>query len=139
MAEQAPEKYCFFGNADTNVMAVVGDGTAFDANKERPAIRDLPKDLILIVEVKNTCVHWMEPGDLAVTEIGNALSRNGNGISLGTSDDGYHVGFVDGEVWLLSYRMPPGVLLKFCTPESAERYDRDNVLAEYCVARSGSW
>jgi hypothetical protein len=136
LRELAPDEYCSFGNTNTNVMAVIGEGTAFDPNRKRLSIHDFPNDLILIVEVNNTGVHWMQPGDLSVTELGIALSTSGNGIALGTSDDGFCVGFVDGEVWLLSHRTPPDILLRFCSLEFAVRYERESELAAYCVARS---
>ena len=52
----SPE-YCLSGTTETNVMAVVGEGTGFEKGK-RFHERDLPGDLVLILEVQGTGVHW---------------------------------------------------------------------------------
>lgn len=133
--KQRPKKYCFLTDADTNVMAVIGDGTAFPPDSRLRA-SDLPNDLILIIEVQNTGIHWMAPGDLDVVQVAKALSRKNDnqGVRLGTTSDGFLVGFVDGEVWMLSYRTPLDRLLTFCSIESAQRYDRDKLLLPFRVA-----
>jgi len=126
-------KYCFSGTCETNVMAVIGKGTAFEKGK-RFLRQDLPRDLILIIEVRDTGVHWMAPVDLDVAKLGNILSGKESRISLGTRKDGFLVGFVDGEVWLLKRDIPKDVLLKFCSREAAAVNDREKLLSDFRLA-----
>ena len=108
--QQVPGNYCFSGTPETNVMAVVGEGTGFEQGK-RFRHSDLPNALVLIVEVQGTGVHWVEPVDLNVTDLASILSGKESRISLGTSGDVFLVGFLDGEVWMLTHS-PEG-----CSPQ----------------------
>lgn len=114
---QAPAEYCFTGTPETNVMAVVGDGTAFDDHK-RFTRSELPGDLILTIEVQGTGVHWMKPCDLDVAKLEKVLRSEVLRMFLGTSKRGFLVGFVDGEVWMLSRDVPKDNVLRLCSRRS---------------------
>jgi hypothetical protein len=87
-----PNKYCFGGTPETNVVAVVGNGTAFHA--EVPLlVSDLPCSLILLVEITGSSRHWMEPGDLDLRDLTQSLIVGDGERSLGTERRGFLVGF----------------------------------------------
>jgi len=120
-----PETQCM-----TNVLAVSGPDTAFD--RENPhAISDLDSDTILIVETNSSRTHWMQPGDLDLSEVSTDAGGCGSiGVS-GSCRDGFFVGFADGEVWLLSSRTPLAILRKFLTSHRRESESREEVLTPY--------
>lgn len=135
--DRAMWTYCFQEDVTTNVMALVGKGTAFESGKSF-VVRDLPNDLILLIEVQGTGVHWMQPVDLEIGQLVDILDGKEVNVSLGTSEDGFIVAFLDGEVWMLSHATPKDELLKFCSRDSAARHDREVVLGPFQIARARS-
>ena len=93
---------------------------------------DLPNDLILIVEVRESKTHWMQPGDFDVDNMPRTIDGKGVCIS-GFRRPGFHVGFTDATVWLLRSDTPFEELSKFFRIESAEMHDREEVLGGYRV------
>ena len=120
--------YCFDDKTQlqTNVVAVTGPGTAFSAKDV--SWTDLDYDTILLVEIADSGIHWMEPGDLDIRHITSELTAGLDGA-------GVHVGFADGEVWLLDAAVPIDRLREFFTVEGAKRSDRADVLGKYCTQR----
>lgn len=126
--------YCFFrgkrfpAGFDTNVAAVTGPGTAFDVRRVRPA--DLPDDLIVFVEIKDSGVHWMEPGgDLDVRAVPSSITK-------GLKGQGLFVAFADGEVWFLTSNVPLENLKQFLTIDGAAKCDRKVLLLPYVDRQS---
>lgn len=115
----------------TNVMGVVGEGSAFDVGAAE--LDDLDGDAILIIEVNGSTVHWMAPGDLDLQRCNGDESGTVCGMRVGTSRRGFHVGFVDGEVWFLSTDTPAGTLRKLMTVEGAATHERDALLSKYRI------
>jgi hypothetical protein len=121
--------FCWGNNGDrstdvhTNVVAITGEGTAFDPGKVL-RLPDIPSDTILAVEVAETDTYWMEPGDMAIEEIDVSVLQ-------GIDGTGTHVIFADGSVWFLSAETPLGELKEFCTIDGARQYDRDEVLGVF--------
>ena len=114
----------------TNVQAIVGPGTAF--GDEKPVrYSELDDDTILIVEVRNSGVNWMAPGDLEVQDIPHLLLKSRDAKGLGTVESGFCVGFADGEVWFLRADIPFASLRKFLMVEESKKYDREKVLGPY--------
>lgn len=125
--------YCFGERSgprrfETNVVAVTGPGTCFD-ERRRYTFRDLKRDTAdtaLILEVRATGFHWMEPGDLDL----NAIDAS---TTAGLDGTGVHVGFADGKVWFLRREVPWRVLKEFFTVEGSRHLSREEVLGKYRV------
>lgn len=115
----------------TSVFAVAGPGAAFDPHHPS-AIEVLPPHLVLLLEVKNSGTHWMQPGDYDVTALLSYAGRIGDHLH-GLLPDRLHVLFADGEVWALSPEAPMTALHPFLTIPGAESHDRSQLLAPYRV------
>ena len=150
---EIPARYCYEGLArgvgspvavgastDTNLLAITGPGTAFGGDGETPrSLAELDGDTILAVEVVNSGLHWMEPGDFDVRTMPQMINaRDGRGISS-RHPGGFHVLFADQQTWFLSTKVPFAELRKFFTVESAKRHNRRQVLSPYLLARFPSW
>jgi len=135
-AKFAPLCYCFLSRMDTpearntNVMAICGPDTAFD-DKKMLRIAELPTDTILIVEVRDSGVHWMECGDLDTRNIPQAIGKRG-GIAGSVADE-FCVGFADGQVWLMRSDVPFDLLSRFFTISGSRDADRDERLTPYML------
>lgn len=110
----------------TNVFAITGPGTAFD-EENVIALWEIPDDTILLMEVQNSGVHWMQPGDFDIRDMAASIPEQG----FGGHRKGFHVGFADGQVWLIGNDVPFELLRKFFTIDGAQRLDRDTVLGPY--------
>jgi hypothetical protein len=115
----------------TNVFAITGPGTAFDDEKKRIRMEDLPPELILLAEVRDSGVHWMAPGDFDVRTMPAVCGDpQGKGIS-GTLPGGFFVAFADGEAWFLSNDTPFAELKKFFTIDECKKHSREKCLGPY--------
>src|SRR5262249_46601631 len=118
----------------TNIFAITGPGTAFEPGKQ-VRLKDLPGSLILIVEVRNSGVHWMQPGDFDVRTMPRTINApDGKGIS-GVLARGFHIGFADGQVWYLFNTIPFDELAEFFTIDGAKIHDRESVFGPYAITR----
>ena len=115
----------------TRFVAITGPGTCFDPERDI-SLEELPPDVILVVEVRNSDQHWMEPGgDLDIRTIPRRIDiDDGKGIS-GHDQHGFFVGFADGEVWLISDDVPFETISSFLTIASSEQQSRDEILTPY--------
>lgn len=119
----------------TRAFAITGPGTAFgDGDAEKPrSLAEIDPDTIIVVEVANSGLHWMAPGDFDVRDMPQTINDPaGLGISS-RHKDGFHVVFSDGTVWYLSSRVPFTLLAKFFTIEGARSNDRQSVLGPYLI------
>jgi hypothetical protein len=128
--------YCYdaddsFTVLNTGVVAVVGSGTAFEKGKTL-RLRDLDGDTILIVESRNSGLHWMEPGDLDIRDLPVRIGPANKRSIWGNTSLGVMVGFADQEVWFLRNDTPMDVLKVFFTVQGAKQNDRD-VLQKYRI------
>ncbi|MBN2295633.1 MAG: type II secretion system protein [Pirellulales bacterium] len=135
-----PGFFCRFSGVDktapseTRTVAITGPGTAFEDGKTYK-LEELPNDLIIIVETRNSGFHWMEPGDLDIRTMPRTIdAADGRGIAANIGDR-FHVIFADGSVWQLSTDVPFEEIEKFLTIDGAKRYDRDEVLGDYATWR----
>jgi len=112
----------------TYYRAITGTDTAFAPGVSH-SLKELPNDLILIVRVEESNVHWMEPIDLLVEDL--VSSEQSKYVLLG--NNGYAVLFADGESWVLSSRLDYADLSKFFTIEGAKQFDRDTLLGAYKI------
>jgi hypothetical protein len=117
-----------YGSLTGYYKAITGPDTAF-ASTTPTSLKQLPKNLILVVRVERSETHWMEPGDLSIQEL--APSDETKRLLLG--DDGYVVLFADGDGWVLSGKTPISDLCKFFTIASARQLDREKTLGPYRV------
>ncbi len=116
----------------TTVFGIVGPGALFDESRtERLQIDESTGDLICAIEVRNSGVHWMQPGDLDYREL-IALERAGK-LDLGIIDGGFAVLFLNGGSWRLRADTPREKLIKFMTIDEAKQFDAEEVLGEYRV------
>lgn len=70
--------------SDTSYVAVTGPGTMWPDGRgtSLSEIEDEPADTIMIVEVANSGIHWMEPRDLRIDEMDWLVNgERGNSIS----------------------------------------------------------
>ena len=118
------------GTKETSVLAISGPGTAFDEDL-RCSFSDLADDTILIVESRNSGVHWMEPGDIDIRTVPHRIGGPGKRTISGTTPLGLYVGFADGAVWLLKNDVPFETLEKLFTVSGAKKNKRENLLWEY--------
>jgi len=97
---------------DTSYVAVVGANTVWPGAKRGnlSAIPDGSSNVVLLVEIRNSGIHWMEPRDLDATQMPFIVNaQNGQGISSGHSG-GASVSMADGSTIWLSADTPPQVL-----------------------------
>jgi hypothetical protein len=137
MMDRIPRCYSLSEDAAvpfTRILAIVGPGTAFEAGRLRSRA-ELDGDTILIVEVKHSGLHWMEPGDLDVRMMPRSINHpSGKGIA-GINPEEFHVGFADGQVWCLRSNISFEDIEKFFTVEGAKQFDREEVLGPHRVSR----
>jgi len=130
--------FCFSSDkssCNTNLVAVTGPGTAIGSDREY-SLSDLDGDTVLLVEVRESGVHWMQPGDFDIGTM-NKSADNVPGMTIsGNHLGGFFVGFADGEVWFLDHDVPLGELAKFFTVEGAATHDREEILGSYCKRRN---
>lgn len=107
----------------TRVLAVTGPDAAFDASQQH-SLRDLPSDLIVLVEVWETGIHWLEPRDIDVRQL-RQLPLNG------PDGTGCLVLFADGTLALLDANTPLDLVHTFCTISGAKSADRGELLGEH--------
>jgi len=117
-----------FGINTTYYKAITGPDTAFDSARQ-VSLKQLSKNLILVMRVERSDTHWMEPGDLKVEQL--RPSEETKGLLLGK--DGYVLLFADGKGWVLSGETPISDLCKFFTVTNANQLDREEVLGRYRI------
>lgn len=122
---------------ETNMVAICGPGTAFGCEGEPPrSLQSLGSDAILVVEVRRSGLHWMQPGDFDIRTMPRTFNApDGRGISS-RHPGGFHVLFSDGQLWFLSEKTPFEVLAKFFTVTQANECKREELLAAFALWRS---
>ena len=106
----------------TNYVAVVGPGTAWPGTKSTKLadFSDGTGNTLLIVEVADSGIHWMEPRDLHVLQMNpNINGKPGQGISSNHSG-GAIVAFADGSAYFLSDDLPPETIKALLTIDGGE-------------------
>ena len=124
---------------NTNIVGVTGKGTAFqrsaDRKVPRPAddhhwamIVNVAPHSIIVIEIHDSGIHWMEPRDIDVDELSAATI-------LGERGKDFHVLFADGAIWHLKGDTPFDVVRRFCLVDEAAKLDRNEELGEYVIRR----
>ena len=119
---------------ETRIIAITGPGTAFEDGKTYQ-LEELPSDLIIVVETRNSGFHWMKPGDLDIRTMPRTIDApDGCGIAANIGRR-FHVIFADGTVWQLSTDVPFEDIEKFLTIDGAKQHDRNAVLGPYVTRK----
>jgi hypothetical protein len=130
LMDAAPTCYslarCAPGLVQTKVVAVTGPGTAFDPARQW-RLAEIPRATILLIEIANSGLHWMEPGDLSIDHVPPT-------ITSGVRGRGVHVVFADGALWFLKNDVPLENLKKFFTIDGAKKNDRNVLLRPYLIS-----
>lgn len=96
-----------FGYCDSDAakfLGVTGNDTVFGGGRFR-RLNDMPASLIVIIEVPDWRLSWMEPGDFNVD-----LHEAGDAALFNLSGPGFHILFADGAIWRVSSRTPKSLL-----------------------------
>jgi prepilin-type processing-associated H-X9-DG protein len=107
----------------TSFLAVVGPGMAWQEGKctRLSDITDDPDSTLLLVEVANSGVHWMEPRDLDVLQMAPTINaKAGQGIAS-RHPGGAHAATAGGHVQFLSDKLPAATIRGLLTINGGER------------------
>ena len=110
------------GANNTNYLAVVGPGTAWPGTTSTSTkmVADGLSNTILLVEVANSGIHWLEPRDLPVAAVNAGINpTSGLGISSG-HPGGVNVAWMDGHCGFLDATTPPDLLHALLTIRGQE-------------------
>jgi hypothetical protein len=110
---------------ETNYVAVVGPDTLWPGEKATSfaGLIDGSSNTIMVVEVHNSGIHWMEPRDLHVTQMPMAVNPpRGQGISSPHPNCALAV-FADGHTQALRNDTPPSVLRAALTIAGGESFE----------------
>ncbi len=85
---------------DTSYMVVVGRNTVSNgpSAKSLSDVTDPPGDTLLVVETAGSCIHWMDPRDLALEDIVNENYNQSVPTIYGEHPTGAHAVMFDGSV-----------------------------------------
>jgi len=127
---------------NTSYLAVVGQKAAWHGSEpvKKPEISD-PASTIMLVEVADSGINWMEPRDLSFEQaLAGVNPAWGTGISSKHVHKGgyfFHdepagacVAFVDGSAQLLDQRIPPETLEALLTANGGETVDWESLRYE---------
>ena len=99
-------------SVETSYVAIIGLNTAWQGEKALTFadFADGTSNVLMVVEVHNSGIHWMEPRDLHVTQMTRTINaKHGQGISS-EHPKGAQAVFTDGAVKFLPADTPPDVL-----------------------------
>jgi hypothetical protein len=113
------------------VFGVTGPGSAFDPDSVSH-FYELPDHAIVAIEIRDSKVEAMQPGDYDVAKLLAHTGRIGDHLH-GLLPDRLHVLFADGKVWALSANAPMTALHPFLTIAGAKTHDRSQILEPYLV------
>jgi len=109
-------------STETSYVAVVGPDTIWpgDHGIRLDDVTDGLGSTLLVVEIANSGIHWLEPRDLQVSEMSRTINgKYGQGISS-RHPAGACVGFADGRVRFLSNTTPAATIEALLTIRGGE-------------------
>jgi prepilin-type processing-associated H-X9-DG protein len=107
----------------TSYVAIVGPDTAWPEHgaASLPDIKDGTINTLLVVEVANSGIHWMEPRDLHVVQMAPTINaKSGQGISS-RDTGGAHVLLADGSVRFISETLTADALRALLTAHAGDK------------------
>ncbi len=111
------------GQTATNYVAVTGKGTAWSSSKLSLSGKLMDDHKILLVEVENSGINWMEPKDLTVDQaIAGLTSKSGPRISSGHDPRLANAVLADGELVELPTDLSPELLRVALTEDISHLY-----------------
>ena len=129
---RCPKDYDDAQRFETSYVAVLGEGTAWSDNQPlKPSdFADGCGSTLMVVEVHESGINWMEPRDLHVTQMPMAVNAvRGQGISSAhltagaERPSGANVGYADGSVRYFSTEMSPEALRAALTRAGGEQIE----------------
>jgi len=119
---------------NARLMTLLGKGSPFEFMK-REGLKELQRiapNAILLVEVINSSVPWLSPGDLELDKMPRRINDPDRlGIGSVHGYDEFVVGFADQSIWIINASIPFSELEKFLTVEQAMLHSREVVLGPY--------
>jgi hypothetical protein len=115
------------GSTDTHYVAVLGPGTVFpsDGTSRRIAdVTDGPGNTLIVVEVADAGIHWMEPKELDWGAMSFRLNDRSHPSLSSVHARGPHVLTVDDMVTTLPRDLSPETLRALLTITGAEKIER---------------
>ncbi len=105
----------------TDYVAVVGPETMWPGTEPTKVAEDgSDNDKILVIEIVNSDIHWMEPRDLTLEEALDAIQPD-KGVGIGSRHpDGIHYVTVGGEVRTLDRNIDRESLRRLFTRDAAK-------------------
>jgi len=103
-------------NYETNYVMITGEGTVGGVPNEGTQmsdIRDGTSNTIMIVEVVNSGIHWMEPRDLSIDELSMMLNDGTPNCPSSNHPGGLNVAMCDGSVRFISETFDPTMFENF--------------------------
>lgn len=112
---------------NTRFVAVVGPETAWPGSQARTLgeFPDGTENTILLVEVLDSGIHWMEPRDLTLAELAHGVNVSASKGISSPHRDGANVAFADGRYRFLSKTLSWSTLRALLTADGKEKVNRD--------------
>lgn len=113
------------GDTDTNYVVVDGRGYVFDgvSQTSMSQITDGTRNTIMLVEMRDSAINWMDPRDLLADEIDFDVNADFSGGISSHHRGGAHVGLADGSVKHVRESMDPDELEALFTIAGGEFVD----------------
>jgi prepilin-type processing-associated H-X9-DG protein len=113
-------------NEETSYVAIIGPGTAWQPGKglKLRAIKDKPSETILLVEMKNSGIHWAEPRDLDLNALPAGITQANLLASLSNHTGGFNAFFADGSVQFIPMNTPWKTFMAMLTVSGGETIGR---------------
>lgn len=104
------------GHTLTNYLAVIGPGTPWSQSAENGDKGQAPLgDRLLVVEVADSQINWMEPRDLTLEQLTGDNGKSPPAVSSYHSARGINVALADGLTYVLPATISGKTLHKLCT------------------------
>jgi hypothetical protein len=123
------------GSTEADILAIVGDDTPVGNDKSR-SIGEIDPDTILLLQVHDSRIHWMEPREFALKDavaIGEEPARKLLADKYKYSY--FMIGFADGNVWAIDPSVPMNRLVPLMTVAGAKTVDRESLLGRWVKCR----